>query len=236
MIPQKIHISWKNKNLLESSHPLITNGIKKLVELNPDWELEISDDDDVNYYLQENTKGRDFRIIKDLHIVQKTDLWRLFKIYNEGGLYVDIDRFCNVKLFDILEPNTKWVLPTCLDFDFSQDFIFSESNNPAFDKVISLFLERIKTDLKNNIYYLGAQTYMHGITMSLVGKMIDTNPGIEVMNDLRKLICDTDFIKTYREQPPNDTIIYKNENDLDWEFLKRDFYGSNNIRHWTDEW
>jgi hypothetical protein len=36
MIPKKVHLSWKTKDLLDSESPLITEGVKKLIELNPE--------------------------------------------------------------------------------------------------------------------------------------------------------------------------------------------------------
>jgi hypothetical protein len=44
MIPKKVHLSWKTKELLDSESPLITEGVKKLIELNPNWEVTIYDD------------------------------------------------------------------------------------------------------------------------------------------------------------------------------------------------
>jgi hypothetical protein len=60
-IEQNIHVTWKNKNVLEvhSTLTIIKHGILKLKQLNPDYKFEISDDDDVlwhicwiNYYLK----------------------------------------------------------------------------------------------------------------------------------------------------------------------------------------
>jgi hypothetical protein len=53
MIPKKVHLSWKTKDLLDSESPLITEGVKKLIELNPNWEVTIYDDTEVDAYLQE---------------------------------------------------------------------------------------------------------------------------------------------------------------------------------------
>ena len=52
MIPKKVHITWKTKDLLQSESPIVTEGIKKLIELNPEWEVTIYDDEEVDTYLQ----------------------------------------------------------------------------------------------------------------------------------------------------------------------------------------
>jgi mannosyltransferase OCH1-like enzyme len=125
MIPKKVHLSWKTKDLLDSESPLITEGVKKLIELNPNWEVTIYDDAEVDAYLQEQLEPQLYALIADKHIVQKTDLWRLIKLYIEGGLYMDIDRFVNTPLDDLVDENTKWVVPTCRDYDFSHDFMMT---------------------------------------------------------------------------------------------------------------
>ena len=93
MIPKKIHLSWKTKDLLDSDSVLVTEGVKRLKELNPDWELTIHDDADVDQYLKDQLEPEVYALIADKHVVQKTDLWRLIKLLTEGGLYIDIDRF-----------------------------------------------------------------------------------------------------------------------------------------------
>jgi mannosyltransferase OCH1-like enzyme len=175
MIPKKVHLSWKTKDLLDSESPLITEGVKKLIELNPNWEVTIYDDAEVDAYLQEQLEPQLYALIADKHIVQKTDLWRLIKLYIEGGLYMDIDRFVNTPLDDLVDEGTKWVVPTCRDYDFSHDFMMTAPQNPAYQVAANLYLERLKQG-HNSIYFLGPQTYMHAITMVLMGEMINTDP------------------------------------------------------------
>jgi mannosyltransferase OCH1-like enzyme len=121
-IPKIAHVAWKTKDVVDSKSPLILNGLRNLIDLNPDWTVTVYDDSNVDEYLRNTLNKRDYNLIKDIHIVEKTDLWRLFKLYNEGGLYMDIDRFYNIPLSKIITDNIKCVLPTCSDWDFSQDF------------------------------------------------------------------------------------------------------------------
>ncbi|NCW70555.1 MAG: hypothetical protein EBV86_18705, partial [Marivivens sp.] len=80
MIPKKVHITWKTKDLLQSESPIVTEGIKKLIELNPEWEVTIYDDGEVDTYLQKKL-GDQYPLIADKHIVQKSDLWRLMLLF-----------------------------------------------------------------------------------------------------------------------------------------------------------
>lgn len=237
MIPKLIHVSWKDKSVINNSSYLIQNGLKKLIELNPDWEFTIYDDEDVDTYLK-NVLGQDYKLYKDAKIIEKLDIWRLFKIYNEGGLYIDIDRYYNVPLNKIVTKNIKWILPTSGNYDFSHDFMMSAPDNPVYMNTIQLVLQR-RYQGNRNVYFLGAQTYMHSITQYLLGEMINTNPGKEKFDEIRKAIEKMSFIKTYCEDLPYNSIVYKDEtkrSKQDWEQAKRDFYDSYNVKHWTEEW
>jgi hypothetical protein len=180
--------------------------------------------------------AEDYELAKPLHIVAKTDIWRLYKMFFEGGLYVDIDRYCNVKLDEVIPEGAKQVLPTCREYDFSHDIMLSEPENPIYKTAIQAYISRRK-DGHNNIYFLGAQTYMHAITFALFRKVVDTNPGEQEFAFMRDAIDSSGVIRTYREDPPHQTFLYREGNaPQDWEGLKRTFYAENGLRHWTGEW
>jgi hypothetical protein len=236
MIPKIIHLSWKSKDVVNNKSDLITNGLKNLIELNPDWDVQISTDDEVNQYLKANLSEQQYKLIENIGIVPQTDIWRLLKLFNTGGLYIDIDRLCNKPLSDLLQDGVKWVLPTCEDNDFSHDFMMTAPGNPAFANVIKLYFDR-RAAGHTNVFFLGAQTYLHGVTHSLVGEMIDTNPGAKKFKLLREKINSTGFIKTYKESLPHNSIIYKGTiSTNEWESMKRKFYADSGIKHWTNEW
>ncbi len=234
-IPKIAHIAWKTKDVVNSQSPLILNGLRNLIDLNPDWNVIVYDDHDIDEYLKGVLNKRDYNLIKDLHVVVKSDLWRQFKLYNEGGLYMDIDRFCNIPLSEILEDGIRCVLPTCLEWDFSHDIILTEPNNPIQSQTIELIMQR-RYEGHTNVFFLGPQTYMNAITKVLFGEMIHTDPGVEKFAEMRKAIEKITFIKTYREHPPHDTILYRSNDKLDWEKLKKDFYAEANIKHWSGDW
>ena len=236
MIPKIVHLSWKDKDLIDSESPLVQEGMKKLVELNPDWDVQISTDDEVDGYLQEHLEPQLYALIADKHIVQKTDLWRLIKLFIEGGVYVDIDRFVNTPLDELVDEGTKWVVQTCRDYDFSHDFMMTAPQNPVYSTAAQLYLQRLQEG-HNSIYFLGPQTYMHAITLVLTGEMINTDPGIEAFDKIREAMDAAGFIRTYREDPPYDTIIYRNGTlGLDWEQEKRKFYAESGLKHWSGDW
>jgi mannosyltransferase OCH1-like enzyme len=237
-IPKVIHISWKTEEIFNSNLWLVNNGLKNLVSMNPDWRVEFSDDLSVDVYLRENLSADDYLLIKNCGIVEKIDLWRLFKLYNEGGLYIDLDRMYNVPLADILDDETKLVLPINNNFDFSHDLMLSAPYNPIYKEAINLYLERRRNG-HTNIYFLGPQTYTHSITKVLTGNIIDVNPGKDVFDKLREMISEYSFIKVYNENLPYDTLVFKKPDDfedIDHEVEKRKLYAEFNMKHWTGEW
>ena len=239
VIPKLVHVCWKHKDLLESDHPLIVDGIRQLEKLNPTWQITVNDDQDIEDYLRKSLGPSDYQLIASAHIVEKSDLWRLFKIHNEGGLYVDIDRFCNVVLDQVIPDDIRCVLPTCLDHDFSQDIMLSVPKNPIYYKAIMLALQRRRAG-QSGIYWLGPQTYMHAVTQTLLGHMINSNPGSDLFDQMRAHLAQLDGYMTYREHPPYSTFIYRDDQHdrvLDkWVNLKKDFYQQQKIKHWSGEW
>jgi len=237
-IPKIIHISWKTKDILEIEHSLPKYTIQKLVSLAEGWTSIINDDNDIEQYLKDNLSFIDYNLLRDRHIVEKVDVWRLVKLYNEGGLYSDIDRLCNISINEIIKENTKMVLPECENSDFSQDFMCSAPGNPIFYEALQLNLHRRRLGIRD-IYLLGPQTYFHGVTKVLIGQMLQLQPSNEEFERLRSIINETGFIETYKENPPYHTIMYRPEKeqiDFDHEEMKRDFYKRNAVNHWTGDW
>jgi mannosyltransferase OCH1-like enzyme len=214
---------------------MIKNGLLNLIKLNPDWEIKFANDEAIEQYLQEELPEFDYLLIKDKNIIEKNDLWRLIKLYKNGGLYIDLDRFYNIPLSEIVTEGIDCVLPTHLDHDFSQDLMLSAPGNPIFFDAINLNLQRRRMGW-NHIYALGPQTYMNAVTKNLTGSMLESSPGKETMNALRTQISNTGFAKTYREVPWKDTLVFKTTPEfdhVDYELEKRLMYEEFKMHHWT---
>jgi len=225
-IEKKIHISWKNKEVLHSTCNIIQHGIVQLKELNPEYEFILYDDEEVEVYLQQLPK-EDYERIQGRPMVEKIDLWRLLILYHEGGLYQDIDRLCNVSLHTILTPTTKCLLPTYYDIDFSQDIMCSSSKNPLFLRAIELNL--IRRRHSTDIMYLGPHTYFHAVTEMILGHSLERDPGPDAMNLLRQRIQECPYVQTFREEPPFHTILYQGPTIV---FDKERLYQSEGVKHW----
>jgi hypothetical protein len=243
-ISKIIHISWKNKNILNSNNPLVVNGILNMKQINVEYEMQISDDNDVEKYIQQKISNEDYENIKNKHIVEKVDLWRLLKIYYEGGIYVDIDRYCNIPFRDIItKPTTKCILPTHKDVNFSQDIIISCKNNPIFFNAIKMNLNRRKFNPNCEIYYLGPTTYMNAVTLSLCGVIYNETPGLQKFNYLRLLLSNSKYFQTFREEDGgcdgyHRTLIYNHKllnKNVSTIKDKLCLYNEYNIKFWGDK-
>lgn len=236
LIPKIIHMSWKTRNIENHPSEFIQNGLGNLIRQNPNWKVTIYEDDEIDEYIKSQLGPEEYKLFDGCKIVEKTDIWRLIKMYLEGGLYSDLDRLHNIPLDDILEENTRCVLPTCVDLDFSHTFMMSAPENPIFSTTIQLLLQR-RWEGHKNIYFLGPQTYMHGITKVLMSEIINSNPGKERFDEIRKAITEMPFLKTYRETGPGDLITNRsNITEEEYEKQKRAFYAEYGIKHWTGEW
>lgn len=225
-IEKKIHMSWKNKDIFCCSYNIIQHGIKKLRDLNSDYVLTIHDDNDVDVYLKNQLSEEDYTLIQPKHIVEKTDLWRLLKIYHEGGVYMDLDRLCNIPLSSVVKPQTRCVLPTYLDYDFSQDVMISCSKNKIIERAIELNLERRRNG-ESRLVYLGPNTYLHAISEILMGTQLERGKCHHEIVKLRERIQQKfPFMETFRENPPYSTVVYQGASIA---FDKNEFYKSQQV-------
>eukprot|EP01084_Bolivina_argentea_P088533 159850_1 len=223
-IPKILHVSWPNKNVLNSNTKVIKLGLKSFVKINPLWKLIIYDDNDIEQYIKSKLTIHDYNLIKNKHIVEKVDLWRLLIIYFKGGLYADIDRLFTVKMDDLIDNNIKMILPTHYNVNFAQDLMCSAPFNKLFKLAIELNISKRRIlsqdNIRNytyeshflNVIELGPQTYWESVTKCLFDILMDDGgdrPKINeaIVSKMRNMINDSKLIKTYKEQWC-DTIVY----------------------------
>ena len=241
-IPKKVHISWRTKDVVNSQNPLILNGLRNLLDMNPDWDVQISiDTSDVENYLSDNLCELDYSLLKDKPIVEKVDVWRLLKVYLEGGMYVDIDRHCNKNLSDLIPDPVKCVLPFHKPrseiIDFSQDIILTSPRNPMHGYALELNLRRRRSGW-TDIMTLGPITYFHAMTKFLYGFSLDRFPPPDVAQELVSVIDDCPYLDKVIESVPHETLIFS-FNEQEWKNGnsggKEDLYKESGVEHWSVE-
>tara|TARA_R110000782_G_C14729101_1_gene405000 strand:- start:196 stop:957 length:762 start_codon:yes stop_codon:yes gene_type:complete len=240
MIPKLVHISWVDKvKLFTSNNPIAINGIQNMKRINPDYAFQVSDDNDVDDFIQSCISNDDWLLIQNRHIVEKIDLWRLLKIYHEGGIYCDIDRLCNIPFKDIIDETDICILPSHFQIDFSQDIIISAPGQDIHKLAIELNLSR-RRDGCDDVLTLGPVTYFHSITDKLWGRQLSRFQNPKIWRRLIKKVNEVEGYKTFEEKPVESiieqrTILYK----YDGNYIagnkgsKDDFYNESKIKHWT---
>lgn len=161
MIPKKIWFTWKHK-ILDGNRLIWFNSWKRL---NPNYEIILMDDNDINNYIKLN-----FPDIYDIFIsipigAMKADIWRYCIIYNEGGFYTDIDTECYVPIDKWCSiDNYEMIISNENDWNLCQYTFGAIPNHPALKCVIDLCIERIKSNDRYNILYsTGPDVFTDGI-------------------------------------------------------------------------
>eukprot|EP00038_Savillea_parva_P028383 m.64733 g.64733 ORF g.64733 m.64733 type:complete len:817 (-) comp8243_c0_seq2:174-2624(-) len=147
-IPKKLHIIFPDKNVVDSSDDMVLHGVRKMIELNPDWNYTVYDHDAVDAYIRKELtrdepmlSPRDVNLVLQAHIVERTDAARLLMMWHEGGFYQDVDRVYNVPMKVVLTPEVKMVIPTLYNNNFMQDLMCTAPYNPVVRRAIDVAWE-----------------------------------------------------------------------------------------------
>ena len=152
--PKKIHLFWPDKAVAETGkdHEMVRLGLQRLIDLNPDWAVQVHDNADV-YIGIEKFDHPEFpaelksELLNGAHIIEQTDLFRLIVIYEQGGIYIDMDRAVNIPLEEVLNTtHTKLLIPTLYDTNFSQDLFGS---SPGNELVLNIMRRRWERQLNS---------------------------------------------------------------------------------------
>ena len=236
-LPQILHATWKTRiDPFTNGNALIRHGLRGFADANPGWQIEVSSDEDVDRYLRQKLPDSDYNLTQRVHPVEKSDLWRLVKLYHEGGIYSDIDRLHNQQIKELTTEQTKLVLPAFhpswapQKFDFTQDFLGASPNNPAIGHALDLVLRRRRSCHESrgrlttsattgkqilqrggcSAFSIGIKTYFEGITQYLLGQPLKRHPEPAMRNQLiKQLAALAPFVKTYNDSPPFDTLVFQ---------------------------
>ena len=107
MIPKNIFQTWKTQNLPEKVFRLH----KKFRLLNKNYNHIIYTDEQMNDYINSNVDNEIASVYwKMKHIVAKADIWRYSILFNEGGIYLDIDSSITGSLDNLISNDDKAIV------------------------------------------------------------------------------------------------------------------------------
>ena len=145
MISKTIYQTWNTQNLPEKIEKLHSKMRKK----NPEFEHIIFTDEQMNDYINSNADS-DIRDAywKMNHIVAKADIWRYTILFNNGGVYLDIDSEITGSLGGLINDEDEAIItPEIHENLFIQwGLIFGKEH-----KILEKTLNNIVYDVKNNI-------------------------------------------------------------------------------------
>ncbi len=145
MIPKKIYRSWFTQNLPNK----VEKEINKLKKVNPSYEHIIYTDSQIEDYVNSNFDKEIKTAFNSLqHIVPKVDFWRYLIIFQNGGIYLDIDSSINKPIDEIIQENNDGIITS--ESNNNQQFVqwslIFKKEHPLLQKTIDYVTENI---LKN---------------------------------------------------------------------------------------
>ena len=107
-IPRRVYQTWKEP-LLPAVHAL---GVKRFRKLNPDCSFLFFDDAAMDEYMRSNYAGHPIlNVFEKIKIpASKADIWRYCILYQEGGIYCDIDSVLSIPFRELLKDDPSEML------------------------------------------------------------------------------------------------------------------------------
>ncbi|KAL3932007.1 MAG: hypothetical protein SGPRY_000879 [Prymnesium sp.] len=176
-IPRVAHVVWERRIEVESSSErLVREGVKRLVDLNPEWTLHFADKLEVDEYFHKHLTTVQYWQMRTAQQVERTDLWRHLVMCREGGLYVDLDRLVNRPLSEVLPNGSRMLLASFQSLeDFSQDLLCSAPRNPLHCAVVEKHLQ-LRARCQNPLAWVHGQCSMFSfdspLTMAVYTKLL----------------------------------------------------------------
>jgi len=121
--------------------------------LNPNYKTTFSLDEDCIYFLKYHFPPMVCELFQSIEKgMYKADLWRLCKLYIEGGVYADIDLLPNSSIED-LDPDTFYSCVAMDNNSIFQAFLKVSPKNPLILHFIYSFLKNKPIDRENGPTY-----------------------------------------------------------------------------------
>lgn len=203
MIPKIIHMTYKHR-----VHPKYINAWKKL---NPEYKIMFSLDNACIKFLNENFQpsfGNLF--IKIPQGMYKADLWRLCKLYIEGGVYADVDLVPHTPINKLIEDgHTFYTAIAAMNTSCFQAIIITVPKNP-------IILECIFSFIKNKAWTRGNGPChdMYNVLKKVLKVTVPFKPGmpykalsVPIEIDIGVSTVNNKVIKLYNNFPENTKVV-----------------------------
>jgi len=145
-------ILWQTNYTNQVSLPVYLNYLfNRLMSL--DYDYYYVSDDDVLDYIKDNASLEIFNAYKKLtNGAAKADLWRLVVLYNEGGVYLDMDAHFIWPLSKIIEPQFDDLFVSTKKH-ISNYFLATTKGNIIYKDTIDIIVKNIQTNTGEDSVY-----------------------------------------------------------------------------------
>lgn len=132
MIPKIIYMCHRDTDFVERVI------IPKWAKLNPEYKIELFNDQDCEDFLLREFSGVERDIFRFINSgVFKSDFWRMFIVYKRGGIYVDADIEPLVPLHEFIDEKDNFATCiSCFPREFNPHFIMCEAGNTDIKQCI----------------------------------------------------------------------------------------------------
>ena len=151
LIPKKIYQTWKTKNLSKK----LQDVRERISQLNPDYEMILFDDNDIDVWIRENFKDdtKIYNVYTKLQVgAARADFWRYLILYKNGGIYLDIDSDICKPLNELIRENDTAIISREKDSGqkfFIQWALFFSPQHPILLYTINLCMYNILNKTSN---------------------------------------------------------------------------------------
>ena len=151
-IPKVIYQTWYIKEFPET----IQNSINCMMNINIGYKYELYDDADMLSFIVKNFDSTILECYNSLTIgAAKADLWRYLILYNNGGIYLDVDSVIYGKLDNLLLDDCCSIITRENNFNkFVQWCLMFTPKHPLLKICIDSCIDNIKNKRYNDILKL----------------------------------------------------------------------------------
>lgn len=134
---------WQTNYSNRVTLPVYCNYLlNRLLSLNYDYRYVSTEAREA--YLQANADARTFHAYQQLTDgAAQADFWRIFTLYQEGGVYMDIDGHLVWNLASIIDQDNSEVVITRRD-KYTNFFLASEKGNPFLKETLAIIIDNIE--------------------------------------------------------------------------------------------
>lgn len=151
-IPKVIYQTWKTKHIHENVQKIRDN----IQYLNPDYQMVLYDDNDINLFIKNNFDEYTYRCYLQLNVgAAKADFWRYCVLYIYGGVYLDMDSEIIRPLDELISENEACIVTREGNPGvFNNWIMIFEKKHPILLKTIQNCCYNIFNRTTNDVCYL----------------------------------------------------------------------------------